>query len=95
MMDESRHFFGVEYTKRVLDWLALHKMNTFHWHLVDDGGWRVAIDEYPKLTEIGAWREDTDGVWPGGTWNFGNIRMYMDESQGKRYGGFYSKDEMG
>ncbi len=94
MMDESRHFFGVEYTKNLIDWLALHKLNSFHWHLVDDGGWRVEIDKYPKLTEIGAWREDTDGVWPGGNWNFGNIRMLVDEKQGKRYGGFYTKDQI-
>jgi hexosaminidase len=94
MMDESRHFFGVEYTKRFIDWLALHKMNVFHWHLVDDGGWRMEVDAYPKLTSIGAWREDTGGVWPGGNWNFGNIRYIMSEGQAKPYGGFYSKEEI-
>ena len=94
LLDESRHFFGTEHVKRVIDWLAMHKMNVFHWHLTDDGGWRMQVDKYPLLTEIGAWREDTDGVWPAGFHNYGNIRMHIDRSQGKRYGGFYTKDQI-
>lgn len=94
LLDESRHFFGVDYIKRIIDWLAMHKMNVFHWHLVDDGGWRMEVENYPLLTEIGAWREDTNGVWPAGFHNYGNIRMIVDRSQGKRYGGFYTQDEI-
>lgn len=63
MLDVSRHFFPKEFVKDYIDYLAMHKMNTFHWHLTDDQGWRVEIKKYPKLTEIGAWRvnrEDKD-----------------------------------
>jgi hexosaminidase len=56
MLDEARHFFGAETVKRVLDWLAFLKINTFHWHLTDYQGWRVEIRKYPKLTAIGGRR---------------------------------------
>lgn len=59
MLDVSRHFMPVEFIKTVLDLLALHKMNVFHWHLTDDQGWRIEIQKYPRLTEIGAWRKNT------------------------------------
>lgn len=62
-LDESRHFFGVDAVKRYIDTLALHKMNVFHWHLVDDGGWRIEIKKYPLLTEVGAWRKGTGKGW--------------------------------
>ncbi|MCW9707992.1 beta-N-acetylhexosaminidase [Fodinibius salsisoli] len=58
MLDESRHFFGKEKVKQLLDLMALHKINTFHWHLTDEPGWRVEIKEYPKLTTIGG-----KGTW--------------------------------
>ena len=54
MLDESRHFFGKSYVKKILDWMALLKMNRFHWHLTDEPAWRLEIKRYPKLTEIGA-----------------------------------------
>jgi len=57
MLDVSRDFFTKEEVERLLDLLALHKINIFHWHLVDSDGWRIEIKKYPKLTEIGAWRE--------------------------------------
>jgi len=57
LLDVSRDFFTQEEIERLLDLLALHKINTFHWHLVDNNGWRVEIKKYPKLTEIGAWRQ--------------------------------------
>jgi len=57
MLDEARHFMGMEVVKKMLDLMALHKLNKFHWHLVDDQGWRIEIKKYPKLTEIGAFRE--------------------------------------
>ncbi len=56
MLDSARHFQSVDEIKRVLDALALHKLNTFHWHLTDDQGWRIEIKKYPKLTEIGGCR---------------------------------------
>ena len=63
-LDVSRHFFSVDMVKEYIDLLAYYKMNTFHWHLVDDQGWRIEIKKYPKLTEIGAWRCDQkDKVW--------------------------------
>lgn len=56
MLDSARHFQSPEFIKRFIDWMALHKLNTFHWHLVDDQGWRIEIRKYPKLVEAGAWR---------------------------------------
>ena len=54
MLDESRHFYGKEKVKQTLDLMALHKLNIFHWHLTDAPGWRIEINKYPKLTEIGS-----------------------------------------
>ena len=56
MLDCARHFFPKEFIKKYLDVMALHKLNVFHWHLTDDQGWRLQIEKYPRLTEIGAWR---------------------------------------
>jgi hexosaminidase len=66
MLDVSRHFSPVAEVKKFIDLLALHKFSVFHWHLVDDQGWRVEIKKYPKLTEIGAWREKTVRPSSGG-----------------------------
>ena len=63
MLDCCRHFFSVDFIKRYLDILAMHNINTFHWHLSDDQGWRIEIKKYPKLTEIGSKRTET--VLPG------------------------------
>ncbi len=59
-LDVCRHFMPKEFVKKYIDLLALHKMNTFHWHLTDDQGWRIEIRKYPKLTEVGAWRKEID-----------------------------------
>ncbi|MFX1378749.1 MAG: beta-N-acetylhexosaminidase [Promethearchaeota archaeon] len=59
MLDEARHFQGKEVVKKLLDLISLFKMNRFHWHLTDDQGWRIEIKKYPKLTEIGSKREET------------------------------------
>jgi hexosaminidase len=59
-LDVSRHFFDKEFVKKYIDILAMHKLNVFHWHLVDDQGWRIEIKKYPKLTEVGAWRVDRE-----------------------------------
>lgn len=65
-LDVSRHFFDVIFIKKYIDYLALHKMNYFHWHLTDDHGWRIEIKQYPRLTEVGAWRTGSIiGLWPG------------------------------
>ena len=56
-LDVSRHFMPKEFVKKYIDLLALHKMNSFHWHLTDDQGWRIEIKKYPRLTEVGAWRD--------------------------------------
>lgn len=59
MIDTGRHFFSVAYLKEIIDMLALHDINYFHWHLTEDQGWRIAIQKYPKLTEIGSHRKQT------------------------------------
>ncbi|MCT4639596.1 MAG: family 20 glycosylhydrolase [Bacteroidales bacterium] len=65
-LDVCRHFYSVEFVKKYIDLLAMHKMNVFHWHLTEDQGWRIQIDKYPKLTEVGAWRTEKDGSLHGG-----------------------------
>lgn len=64
MVDDSRHFFPKKDIENILDLMALHKFNTFHWHLNDDGGWRLEIKKYPKLTSWGAWRLPSTGEFP-------------------------------
>lgn len=82
-LDVARHFFSVDFVKKYIDLIAMHKMNTFHWHLTEDQGWRIEIKKYPKLTEIGAWRNGTIIGHHPGTGN--------DE---KEYGGFYTQEEI-
>ncbi len=82
-LDVARHFFPVDFIKKYIDLIAMHKMNTFHWHLTEDQGWRIEIKKYPKLTEIGAWRYGTIIGHHPGTGN--------DE---KKYGGFYTQEEI-
>ena len=84
-LDCARHFFDVEFVKKYIANLALLKMNYFHWHLTDDQGWRIEIKKYPELTKKGAFREET------------LIGHYNDTPQkfdGKRYGGFYTQEEI-
>ena len=59
MLDAGRHFFPVAFVKQYIDFIALHKMNTFHWHLTEDQGWRIEIKKYPRLTEVGGCRNGT------------------------------------
>jgi hexosaminidase len=66
MLDVARHFMPVEFVKKQIDLLSYYKLNTFHWHLTDDQGWRIEIKKYPKLTEVGAWRTEADGSRYGG-----------------------------
>ncbi len=86
-LDVSRHFFDKEFIKKYIDILALHKMNTFHWHLVDDQGWRLEIKKYPRLTEVGAWRVDKEDI----PWNF---RPDPQPGEEPTLGGFYTQDDI-
>ncbi|MCK5821245.1 MAG: family 20 glycosylhydrolase [Bacteroidales bacterium] len=87
MLDVSRHFMPKEYIFKVLDYLAIHKLNTFHMHLVDDQGWRIEIKQYPKLTDIGAWRVDREHLhW--------NAREKQKPGEKASYGGFYTQDDI-
>ncbi len=65
-LDVSRHFFPVSFIKKYIDLLAFHKLNIFHWHLTDDQGWRIEIKRYPRLTDVGAWRNQAEGGRYGG-----------------------------
>ena len=81
-LDCSRHFFGVETVKRYLDIMALHGMNRLHWHLTDDQGWRVEIKKYPRLTEVGGWRNGT------------TLGHNSPVNDGIRYGGYFTQEEI-
>ncbi|MBP6507338.1 MAG: beta-N-acetylhexosaminidase [Opitutaceae bacterium] len=81
-LDVSRHFSPVTEVKKFIDLMVLHKLNVFHWHLVDDQGWRVEVKKYPKLTEIGAWRGTT------------SRQLVEGEFDGIPHGGFYTQDEL-
>ena len=80
-LDVGRHMFPKEYIKRYIDMMALHKMNTFHWHLTEDQGWRIEIKKYPKLTNVGAFRKETQ-IGHG---------IVCD---GKPYGGYYTQKDI-
>ncbi|MFT4679270.1 MAG: hexosaminidase [Flavobacteriales bacterium] len=74
LLDCCRHFMEVDFVKRYIDLLAYHKMNTLHWHLTEDQGWRIEIEKYPALTEIGAWRTEESGERYGGFYTKEQIR---------------------
>lgn len=84
-LDVCRHFFTVEEVKQYIDMIAMHKMNTFHWHLTDDQGWRIEIKSHPKLTEVGSLRHKT------------LVGSYYDEYpqvfEEKDYGGYYTQEQ--
>lgn len=87
MLDVGRHFMPKEFVLKFIDLLALHKLNVFHFHLTEDQGWRLAIDKYPRLTEVGAWRDETligHGGRPESERTF----------DGVRHGGFYTKEDI-
>lgn len=86
MIDVGRYYMPVSFIKKMIDQLAFHKMNTLHWHLTEDQGWRIEIKKYPKLTQIGSVREET-------------VKGKMSYNQpltfdGKPHGGFYTQDEI-
>ena len=81
MIDVGRHFFPVSYLKQMIDLMALHNINYFHWHLTEDQGWRIEIKKYPKLTEIGSKRDSTIIDWE------------TKKFDGNPHSGFYTQDE--
>lgn len=81
LLDCSRHFYDKEVVKKYIDLLAFYKMNVLHWHLTEDQGWRIAIDKYPKLTEIGAWRIEENGEKYGGFYTKGEIKEVVAYAQ--------------
>lgn len=81
-LDVVRHFFPIEYVKRYIDYLAMHKLNYFHWHLSDDQGWRIELKSYPELTQSGSEREgEIFGLYPG-------------KYQELPYGGYYTQQQI-
>lgn len=84
-LDVSRHFFPKENVKEYLRWMALYKLNTFHWHLTDDQGWRIEIKKYPKLTATGGWRNRT---------LIGHYTETPERYDTIHYGGFYTQEEI-
>lgn len=74
LLDCGRHFFSVDVVKKYIDLLALYKMNVLHWHLTEDQGWRIAIDSFPKLTGVGAYRTEADGSIYGGFYTKNQIK---------------------
>jgi hexosaminidase len=103
MLDVSRHFYDKAEVEKILDEMALHKLNTFHWHLTDDQGWRIEIKKYPKLTQIGAWRTKSELVPPKGegesSTNENAHPAWAEVAASKfgadgRYGGFYTQDDI-
>ncbi len=85
-LDVARHFFDVDFVKRYIDLMAAYKLNSFHWHLTDDQGWRIEIKKYPKLTEVGSIRAQTKvGRATGGD---------TDQYDNTPYGGFYTQEQI-
>lgn len=105
-LDVSRHFFDVAFVRKYIDYLALHKLNYFHWHLTDDQGWRIEIKKYPKLTQVGAWRKGSIiGLWPGKGNEAIKYQVLPNEvkitpvdalikTDGMEHGGFYTQEEI-
>ena len=81
-LDVAHHFFSVDEVKRYIDVMAIHKLNTLHWHLTDDQGWRIEIKRYPELTAVGSIRKATV------------VRKEWGTYDGTPYGGFYTQDEI-
>jgi hexosaminidase len=99
MLDSGRHFFPPAVVKKLIDLLALHKLNRFHWHLTDDQGWRIEIRKYPKLTSVGSMRAESPVRFlPHGAFlNFITNGLFGTEPtvlDGVPYGGFYTQDDI-
>ena len=83
MLDVGRYFYSLDYLKEFIDLMAHYKLNTFHWHLTDDGGWRIEIKKYPQLTQRGAWRYSTQ-FGPDGA----------KDQDGIPHGGYYTQEQV-
>ncbi len=83
MLDVARYFYSIDYVKEFIDVMAHYKLNVFHWHLTEDGGWRIEIKKYPQLTQRGAWRNSTQ-YGPDGT-------IHQDRLP---HGGYYTQEQI-
>ena len=83
MLDVGRHFYPVSFIKKQLDLLSYYKINTFHWHLTEDQGWRLQINRYPKLTGVGAWRTEADGSRYGGYYTQSEARELVEYARAR------------
>lgn len=89
MLDVSRHFFPKDFILKMLDILAYYKLNVFHFHLADTGGWRIEMDKFPNLTKMTAYRPAENlGEW----WKMGNV--FCSKEDAGAYGGFYTKEDI-
>ena len=84
-LDVARHFMPIEFLEKFIDLMAIHKLNTFHLHLTEDQGWRIEIKKYPKLTEVGAWRDGTV---------IGHTKVLPRTFDNIRHGGFYTQQQL-
>lgn len=84
-LDVGRHMYSVDFIKKYIDALAMLKMNTFHWHLTEDQGWRIEIKKYPKLQEVAAYRDET---------LVGHYSDQPHQFDGKKYGGYYTQEQI-
>lgn len=86
MLDSARHYQSPQFVMNLIDWMALHKLNVLHWHLTDDQAWRLEIKAYPRLTSIGAWRQEAGAA----------AASDIDPATGhpRLYGGFYSQADV-
>lgn len=82
-LDVGRHFFSVDFIKKYIDLMAMHKLNTFHWHLTEDQGWRIEIKKYPRLQEVASKRKETMAG-----------RYDDNKYDGKPYGGYYTQEQV-
>lgn len=89
-VDVSRHFFPKEEIMKLMDEMAFYKLNKFHFHLTDNGGWRIQIDKYPRLTSMGAFRTQCEWV----EWWDKKDRTYLPEGTPNAYGGYYTKEDI-
>lgn len=81
MLDVGRHLFPVEYILEHLEWMSRYKLNVFHWHLTEDQGWRLQVDAYPRLTEVGAHRIEADGTRYGGFYAKADVRRVVERAR--------------
>lgn len=84
-LEVCRHFYSVDVVKKLIDQMSRYKLNTFHWHLTEDQGWRIEIKKYPLLTEVGAWRDSTV---------VGHMANYPRSWNGEKHGGFYTQEQV-